>query len=289
MEIKLKTYLYFILMLSSFSCSKTESKKLGGINLYTFREQLKIAPKETLKQISDIGYKYIEDAGYSNGKFYGMEPVEFKNYLKQLGLTSISSHQGGITYENADKIIKDVKTIGSKYLVIPIPPMGYFTVDEKSNALGMTCDAKTLANILNTLGEKCKNNGLQLLYHNHDFEFRKDKNGIIPYDYLLENTNPDFVNFEIDVYWTAKMKVNPTQYFEKYPNRFKAWHLKDIDDLGRFAPVGTGSIDFTSLCSKKELSGMQYYFIEQDETYNDMSPFEAATISLKTIKEIGYN
>jgi len=277
---------FFILILSS--CSTKENKNYSGVNLYTFRNELKESPKETLKKISDIGYKYIEDVGYSNGKFYGMKPLEYKEYLNQLGLIPISSHQGGITYENADTIIKDLKAIGSKYLVIPIPPMGYFTVDEKTNTLGMTCDSKTLTDILNNLGEKCKSAGLELLYHNHDFEFKTTKNGIIPFDYLLENTNPDYVNFEIDVYWTAKVKVNPIEYFEKYPGRFKAWHLKDIDSKGRFAPVGTGNINFKELLSKKQLSGMKYYFVEQDITYDNMTPIESIKISLNNTKKFGY-
>lgn len=286
MKIKLKILLYFIIIPLFFSCTKT--KKFGGVNLYTFRKELAKNPKEVLKQISEIGYKNIEDAGYVNGKFYGMTSIEFKEYLQEVDLVPISSHQGGITYENADEIITDLKTLGCKYLVIPIPPMGYFTVDENTQKLGMTCDAKTLTNILNTLGEKCKKAGLELLYHNHDFEFIEDANGIIPFDYLLENTNPEFVNFELDLYWIGKVGINPISYFEKHPGRFKAWHLKDMDNQGRFAPIGDGNLNFLSYLAKKELSGMEYYFVEQDLTYNGMSPFEAVTKSLQKIKKIGY-
>lgn len=279
----------FIGVFSLLSCSEEKKENFGGISLYNFREELKENPKEVLKQVKKIGYKYIEDVGYIDRKFYGMSPLEFKDYLNQLDLIPISSHLGGITYANADNIIADLKALGCKYLVIPIPPMGYFTVDENTNTLGMTCDAKTLADILNKLGKKCNRAGLQLLYHNHDFEFKKDKNGIIPFDYLLENTNPNFVNFELDLYWTAKAKVNPFEYFEKHPGRFKAWHLKDMDSLGRFAPVGTGSIDFLKLLSKKERSGMEYYFVEQDVTYDGMTPMKAAQKSFENIKELGYN
>lgn len=288
MKIKPKKYFFFLLLFVFFSCAKTENKKMGGINLYTFRNELAKNPKEVLQQISTIGYKNIEDVGYADGKFYGMTPIAFKEYLLKLNLTPIASHQGGITYENADTIITDLKTIGCTYLVIPIPPMGYFTVDEKTHRLGMTCDAKTLADILNTLGEKCKKAGLKLLYHNHDFEFKKNVNGIIPFDYLLENTNPEFVNFELDLYWIAKAKKDPIKYFEKFPGRFKAWHLKDMDSLGRFAPVGYGTLDFASYLAQKERSGMEYYFVEQDITYNNMTPFEAITKSYATIKKLGY-
>lgn len=289
MKAELKTLIFLFIILISFSCSKKNNKKIGGVNLYTFRKELTKNPKKVLKLISEIGYKNIEDVGYADGKFYGMTPLEFKRYLKTINLHPIASHQGGITYNNANKIITDLKTIGCRYLVIPIPPMGYFTVDKNTHKLGMTCDAKTLANILNTLGEKCNKAGLKLLYHNHDFEFERDKNGVIPLDYLLENTNPDFVNFELDFYWVAKAKVNPITYFKKYPNRFKTWHLKDMDNLGRFAPVGDGSLNFASYLANKQLSGMEYYFIEQDLTYENMTPFEAITRSLQTIKNLGYN
>ena len=281
--------LYFILIIMFCSCTSKESEKLGGVNLYTFRNEMAQNPKNVLEQISAIGYKNIEDVGYTDGKFYGMAPIEFKEYLNKVDLNPIASHQGGITYENADEIIAHLKTVGYAYLVIPIPPMGYFTVDKETQKLGMTCDAKTLANILNSLGEKCSKNGLKLLYHNHDFEFTKDKNGIIPFDYLLENTNPNYVNFELDLYWIVKAGFNPIDYFEKYPGRFKTWHLKDMDSAGRFAPVGYGKLDFTAILSKKKLAGMEYYFVEQDETYNGMTPFEAVTKSFNTIKKLGYN
>ena len=89
--------------------------------------------------------------------------------------------------------------------------MGMFTYDKETNTLEL------LARILDVLGEKCTAQGLQLLYHNHDFEFKPNNDGIIPIDYLLENCNPTHVNFEIDLYWVVKAGANPTDYFNKYP------------------------------------------------------------------------
>ncbi len=147
--------------------------------------------------------------------------------------------------------------------------------------------AENLANILTTLGKKCEKAGLKLLYHNHDFEFKKDKDGVVVIDYLLEHLDPKYVNFEMDLYWVTKAGADPIAYFEKYPNRFKLWHVKDMDDQGRFAPVGNGTIDFAKILAQKELSGMKYYFVEQDRTF-DMEPLEAIQISHDGLKKIGF-
>ncbi|MBL7730419.1 MAG: sugar phosphate isomerase/epimerase [Chitinophagaceae bacterium] len=270
------------------SCNKKSEKQSGGINLFTFREELKTNPKDVLKSISEVGYKNIEDAGYADRKFYGMTPAEFKAYLNEIGMVPVSSHQGGITYENADATIADVKAAGYEYLVVPIPPMGHFTFDPDTKTMGMTGGAENLARILDSLGRKCKKAGLKLLYHNHDFEFRKDEKGIVTIDYLLENTDPDVVNFEIDLYWAAKAGADPVKYFEKYPGRFIAWHLKDMDDQGRFAPVGRGKLDFAQFLAKQGQAGMKYYFVEQDMTFDGMKPIEAIRISHEAIKKLGY-
>ena len=249
------------------SLSIFAQQKLGGLALYTVRNEMSTDAKTTLKAVADAGYKNIESAGYADGKFYNMSPIDFKMYLEDLGLNPISTHQGSVTLENADAIIADVKAAGFEYFVIPVPPLGLYKYDQSTKTMGMTGDAANLAEILTTLGKKCKAAGLKLLYHNHAFEFKKDKEGIIPINYLLENTDPEFVNFQMDLYWVTKAEVDPLNYFEKYPGRFKIWHVKDMDEQGRFAPVGEGKIDFSRILAKKELSGMEYYFVEQDRCF----------------------
>ena len=266
----------------------TAQKKFGGLALYTVRDDMAKDAKATLKSVSDAGYKYVEAAGYENGKFYGMTPTEFKEELKKLGLTPISSHQGTVTLENADTQIADVKAAGFKYFVIPVPPMGLFKYDEAAQTMGMVGGIENLANIINTLGEKCSKAGLKLLYHNHNFEFVKDKDGNVPLDYLLEHCSPKYVNFQMDLYWVTKADKDPVAYFKKYPGRFKIWHVKDMDDQGRFAPVGNGHIDFARILANKKLSGMKYYMVEQDKTYN-MTPLEAIVVSHKGLNKYGFN
>jgi sugar phosphate isomerase/epimerase len=182
----------------------------------------------------------------------------------------------------------DAKAAGFEYFVVPVPPMGLFKYYAETQSMGMTGGADNLAKILSTLGEKCHKAGLKLLYHNHDFEYKKDKDGIVTIEYLLENTDPKYVNFQMDLYWVTKAGADPVEYFKKYPGRFKLWHVKDMDDQGRFAPVGNGNIDFTRILANKELSGMKYYLVEQDRTFN-MKPLEAIKVSHKGLQKIGFN
>ncbi|MDE3740903.1 sugar phosphate isomerase/epimerase [Maribacter sp. D37] len=262
-------------------------EKFGGLALYTVRDAMGEDAKETLKAVADAGYKNIEAAGYADGKFYNMTPMAFKNYVKEIGLHPISTHQGSVTLENADAMMADVKAAGFKYFVVPVPPMGLFTVDKETRMMGMKGGVENLAGILTSLGKKAKKAGLKLLYHNHDFEFKKDADGIIPIEYLLENCDPKYVNFQMDLYWVTKAGADPVEYFNKYPKRFKIWHVKDMDDQGRFAPVGNGNIDFARILANKKLSGMEYYMVEQDKTFN-MGPLEAIKVSHKGLKNIGF-
>jgi len=261
----------------------------GGLALYTLRDDLSVALEKTLQQVSDEGYDYIEAASYNDGKFYGLSPVAFKSLLASMNLKPVSTHQGSVTLDNADQMIADVKAAGFTYFVVPVPPMGMFKFDRQTMSMGMNGTPKELLDILNVLGEKCHAAGLQLLYHNHDFELKKNENNIVILDYLLENTDPKYVNFQMDLFWVTKAGVDPLDYFNKYPGRFLIWHVKDMDDKGRFAPVGEGIIDFKRILAQKERSGMKYYMVEQDMTFDGLKPLEAFKISHKGLKTFGFD
>jgi sugar phosphate isomerase/epimerase len=208
--------------------------------------------------------------------------------MESLGLKPVSTHQGTVTMENADEQIAAVKAAGFEYFTIPVPPMGMFTFDPEARTMGMKGTVEDLAEVLTELGKKCEAAGLKLLYHNHDFEFKQNAEGVVTIDYLLENTDPKYVNFQMDLYWVTKAGADPVAYFKKYPGRFKSWHVKDMDDEGKFAPVGEGHIDFGRILEEKETSGMKKYFVEQDMTW-DKEPLEVIKISHKGIKEIGFD
>lgn len=262
--------------------------KMGGLALYTVRDDMGTNAKATLQVVADTGYKNIEAAGYKDGKYYGMSPMEFKAYVKQIGLKPISTHQSDVTLDNMNTMFADAKAAGFKYFVVPIPPMGLFNYDDATQTMGMTGTVENLTKIIDEMGEMAHKAGLKLLYHNHDFEFKKNEVGIVPIDYLLENCNPKYVNFQMDLFWVTKAGADPIAYFKKYPKRFKIWHVKDMDDQGRFAPVGKGNIDFGKILSQKKLSGMKYYMVEQDKTFDGMNPLDAIEISRAGIEKIGF-
>jgi sugar phosphate isomerase/epimerase len=259
----------------------------GGLALYSLRDTMAGDPKSVLQEVADMGYANIEAAGYKDGKFYGMEPAVFKGYLDEVGLKPVSSHNSSITLENADQTIADVKAAGFQYLVIPIPPMGHFEFDAATKTLGMNGTLEEVMGKINEIAKKCSAQGIECLYHNHDFEFRPYEGDVKPMDYFIENSDPAHLNFQIDLYWATKAGADPVAYFDKAPGRFKAWHVKDMDDMGRFAPVGKGNIDFARIVAAKEKSGMLYYFVEQDMMFNH-EPLEAVKISHGNLKGFGF-
>jgi sugar phosphate isomerase/epimerase len=288
MKINFFSKIMVAVLLLSLNSGIFAQKKWGGMTLYTVRNEMGKDPKATLKEVADLGYKYIEAVDYKDGKFYGMTPDEFKSYLKSLGLTPISVHMGSMTLDNADKLVADVKAAGFKYFIAPVPPMGMFKFDPKTRTLGMEGTMERLAEILNTVAQKAKAAGLEFLYHNHDFEFQANKDGVIPIEYLLEKLDPKYVNFQMDLYWVTKAGADPVAYFQKYPGRFKIWHVKDMDEQGRFAPVGKGKIDFARILKHKKLSGMKYYIVEQDQVFDGMTPLEAIKVSKDGLKKFGF-
>jgi sugar phosphate isomerase/epimerase len=263
-------------------------ERFGGVSLYTVRDSMGKDAKGTLKKVADVGYKHIEATDYLDGKFYGLSPEEFKKTLNDLGMSPLSVHMGSATLENIDKQIADAKAAGFKYFVAPVPPMGLFKYDRETKSISMSEDIDALVSILKTMGEKCKAAGLEFLYHNHGFEFEKNNNGIVPIEYMLENLDPKIVNFQIDLYWVTKVGADPVAFFKKYPGRFPIWHLKDMDEQGRFAPVGTGTIDFKRIQKQRNKAGMKYYLVEQDQTFDGMEPLQAIQISHDALKKLGF-
>jgi sugar phosphate isomerase/epimerase len=278
--------LAFSVVLSA--CDKPK-ERYGGMTLYTVRNNMKSNADSTLQAIADIGYKNIEAAsGYTDGKYFGMAPADFKAKLTGLGFNPLSAHQNEITFDNVDQIIADVKAAGFQYLVIPVPPMGHFRFNAETRSMYMSDSVEFVTEVLNMVGKKCTEAGIKMLYHNHDFEFKPNANGITPMDYFLEHTDPAHVNIQLDLYWITKAGADPIAYFQKYPGRFKIWHIKDMDSQGRFAPVGTGTIDFKKILAQKELAGMEYFIAEQDMTFDGITPMQSVTISFKGMQDIGF-
>lgn len=259
--------LFTILMTTCllFSCKNIYSntgevkiEKYIGLQLYSLRDDIKKDFDGTIKAVSGMGYKFIEAAGYDGGKFYGLSPQEFKAKIEGAGMDPLSSHTSRTLDINNpddkalwawwDECIDSHVAAGMKYIVMPWMP-----TFEKLSELKIYCD------YMNKIGRKCKAKGLKFGYHNHDFEFRKVEDHIM-YDYMLENTDPTLVFFQMDVYWTVMGGKSPVEYFEKYPGRFEQLHIKDHKELGQ-----SGMIGFDAIFNHAAVAGMKYQIVEVEE------------------------
>ena len=257
------------------------SKKIG-IQLYTLRDQMAKDPKDTLTKLAAMGFQEVENFGY-NGKFFGMEPAEYKSVLSELKLSAPSGHylygnfgnkkNPGTVLHGWDKAVEDAVAIGQKYMVV-----AYLMPEERTSI----ADYKKIAADLNVAGEKCRKAGIQLCYHNHDFEF-KAIDGQIPFDILTKETDPKLVKLELDLYWISKAGKNPIELFNQYKGRVALWHVKDMDKTAdkNFTEVGSGVIDFVSIFKNAKLSGMNHFFVEQDQCPG--SPFDSVQKSISYI------
>jgi len=262
--------------------------KYIGLQLYTVRDAMQKDPSATLAQVSKIGYNSVEGATYTGSqKFYGMEAAEFSRVLKQNGLIMPSSHYRlgeektngetvkGTLMTDWDKAVDDAAAVGVKYMVC-----AYLSDSER----GGLDHYKKVAEQLNKAGERCKKSGIQLCYHNHNFEFVKQDNKF-PYDVLLDDTDKNLVKMEMDMYWVTKANQDPIALINKHPGRFPLWHVKDMDKTAEhsFAEVGNGSIDFKKIFKYAEKAGLKYFFVEQDKTPGD--PMNSITQSISYIKK----
>jgi sugar phosphate isomerase/epimerase len=231
-----------------------------GLQLYSLRNEIAKDLEGSLEKIAGVGYNTIEAAGYNDGLFYGHSPADFKTLVEKYGMKVISSH---LTFKDAEiaKVMTAHKEAGIKYIVWPwIGAEQRKTLDQY----------KALAGKFNEIGKMMAENKLLFGYHNHDFEFYPI-DGQIPYNVLLESTDPDYVFMQIDLYWTTYADKDPLAYFEKYPGRFKLWHVKDMaaGEEKKMTEVGSGVIDYQRLFEYTETSGMQHFFVEQDVIEGD--------------------
>lgn len=248
-------------MASSRASAKT------GLALYTIRDAMGKDPAAALAATAETGYDWIEAADHRDGKFYGMKPKEFGKLVKKCGLIPVSSHSG-LRPENYERMIDDAAEAGMKYIMLPSLPGDWSsTIDGYQRA----------ADFFNKAGERSKKAGIAFGFHNHQVEFH-EINGRVPYDILLEQSDPKLVTFEIDLAWITAAGKDPVAYFKKYPGRFEVWHLKDLSPEKQDATLGEGIIDFRPIMAEARTAGMKYWFIEQDNCRTH-TPMESIKIS----------
>jgi len=258
-----------------------EPQKIG-LQLYTLRNEMGKDAKGTLAKVAAQGYKTVETFGYGNGKWFGMNATELRAELKSHGLTTPSGHtfpasmflQNGWE-EKWKPAVTDAKAVGQEFIVIP-------WMEEQYRA--DINNFKNMAVALNKAAEICKQTGIKLAYHNHDFEFAPLA-GTNGFDVLLKGTDPKLVFFEMDIYWVSKAGKDPLAFFSKYPGRFAMWHVKDMDNTPQknFTEVGNGVINFKKIFNYAKQSGMKYFFVEQDQCPG--APLESTAKSITYLKK----
>ncbi|WP_394674700.1 sugar phosphate isomerase/epimerase family protein [uncultured Chryseobacterium sp.] len=275
-------------LLGLYACGMTHKKnhqnRTLGIQLYTVREALSANPEKTLEKLAKMGFTDLEIYGY-NGTFFGRTANEFNSILKNTGQRVVSSHHTtGIAHPDPDtllhgweKTVEDMKTIGAEYMVC-----SYIFPEERTPE-----NYRKLPGILNTAGAVVRKAGMQLAYHNHDFEFETMDDAGNVYDFILKNSSPELVKMELDLYWIAKAGLDPLDYFEQYPGRFPLWHVKDMKAGNKdFTEIGNGILDFKRIFNKQKQAGLKHWFLEQDSSDKDI--FESIAISKKYIQDNPY-
>lgn len=245
-----------------------------GIQLYTVREQMLADARGTLAQLAKLGYKELESARSAKGHYYGLSAKEIKQVAKDLGLNLRSGHVH--IDQDWQKTVDEAAESGQQYLVCSSLPSTGQTIS----------NYQKVADIFNKSAEACKKANLIFGYHNHEYEFAKD-NGKILYDILLEETDPDLVKMELDLGWVIVTGHDPVHYFEKYPNRFPLWHLKDMKkNKEESTEFGKGRINITQMFRNAQKSGMKYFFVEQEEYAGD--PMASVKHNIDYLKKLNY-
>jgi sugar phosphate isomerase/epimerase len=254
-----------------------------GLQLYSLREQLPKDAKGVIAKVAAAGYKQVETFGYSKEHgFWGLSAAEFKKLLSTNGLTTPSGHYGMDSFlksgniSEIDDAIEAATILEQGYVTIP-----YISPDLRQNAN----DIKSLTNWVNVAAKRVQNAGLKLGYHNHNFEFEPVEGSMLM-DVLLKNTDPDLVDFEMDLYWVVRAGQDPVKWIENYPGRFKLIHVKDMDktDPKLNTEVGSGSIDFQEIFAVTKSEDVKYYIVEQ-ENYK-IDPYASIAQSNKYLREV---
>jgi sugar phosphate isomerase/epimerase len=269
---------------------KPEARQISkvGLQTYTLREIFEPDPMGTLKLIKAAGYDYVELNGRN---FANTAPADLRAMLDEVALPAPITH---ISLDNLrgdlNGLVKTCETLGCKYAVVP-----YIADDQRSYA-----DWKSHAALMNTAGAQLRDSGIQLAYHNHQFEFEDLGDGTIAMDIIMGDCAPENLVMELDMFWAYLVDVDIPALFRQYPGRFKLCHIKDMNpsradfkgaDYGRITKdlmvnVGEGIIPFESYFALNDISGMEYFIAEHD---SPQKPFlNAVSTSYEAVKAMRF-
>jgi sugar phosphate isomerase/epimerase len=235
-----------------------------GLQLYSLRYQLETNMAGTLDEVKSWGITNVELAGT-----YNLTPEQFKAHLDADGLNAVSGHFSYERYrDDVEGVARDAKILGLKYVGCAwIPHDDGKPFDEQ------TC--REAIAVFNHAGEVLAQHGLKFFYHPHGYEFQPYKDGTL-FDLLMSETNPKFVNYQMDVFWIVHPGQDPVKLLEKYGRRWQLMHLKGMRDstptgllTGHSAvtndvALGTGKIDYVPILRAAKKVGVKWYFIEDE-------------------------
>lgn len=266
---------------------QTPPKKDIAIQLYSVRSLIgsygdyRSDYTAVLQSLAKMGYTAVEAAGYDEGMFYGHTPEQFRADVEATGMSVLSSHcskalsadeiaSGDFSQALAwwDRAIAAHKAAGMRYVVTP-----YLKV-ETIEELAAYC------HYFDQVGKRCKAAGLAYGYHNHAHEFQTIGDQVV-WDYMLENTDPEYVFFQMDVYWTVMGQASPVDYFEKYPGRFKVLHIKDHREIGQ-----SGMVGFDAIFDKAQTAGVEQIVVEVERYSFDVE--QSVRVSLDYLLEASF-
>ncbi|MDA1192016.1 MAG: sugar phosphate isomerase/epimerase [Candidatus Poribacteria bacterium] len=242
-----------------------------AIQMYTLRDQVAEDYEGTYRKVAEIGYEGVQGSPKS-----GMTGAEYKAFLDELGLTTPGGHTGlGALEDNLQSVIDLHHAIDAKYVTLSSMPQDRRKTGD---------DWKRAAENMTAIGKKLADAGIVLCYHNHAFEF-ETFDGKYGLDILYDNSDPQYVQAEIDTYWVQKGGVDPAAYIRKLSGRTPLIHIKDMDTDGDFAEIGEGTLDWDAIWSACEASGAKWYIVEQDRCKRP--PVESATLSVNNLCKMG--
>ncbi|NNE02621.1 MAG: sugar phosphate isomerase/epimerase [Arenibacter sp.] len=296
----------------NFSSSDKRLKKVG-IQLFSIAQMLEKDFVGTISMLATMGYKEIEMfgpypysseaaknswqsitpmLGFSGSGYFGLKEKEVKAIFKDHDLKIPAIHTDLLTLENhMDRLSKAAETLDFEYVILPAIP------EERRQTLD---DYKKIAYTFNTIGKAAKEAGLKFAYHNHGYGLQ-ELEGVIPMQHIIEHTDPKYVFFEMDVVWTLAGKANPIHYLNKYSDRYKLMHVKDMKTIKTFkgdgsSPIewmeifpqittlGKGAVSLDAIIAAATSNGVKHFFIEYERAPNPEVTFKESLDYLTSLR-----
>ncbi len=246
-----------------------------GVQLYTVRAAIADDLDGTLAAIAEIGYREVELAG-----LYGMSAAEMKARLDAVGLAATSGHHSLEEVRTGwDATLEAAVALGHRLVVVPSIPVA------ERDPEGL----RRIADDLNRAGEAARAAGLRLGYHNHDWEIRPDGNGVRPIDLLLDRTDPERVDWQMDIFWTVHGGADPLAELDARAGRVTSVHVKDRTAAGEMVDVGAGVIDFRSILTRAGALGLLHQYVEHDQPADPIGSVRASHRALAAMVPAGRN